>query len=209
MDYSKYIEQYDKIGYGAHGVTLLPNFLDSETLSKVVSFLDSVDHDGLVSRDSVTDPEMLNVLSLADTKFYELLEEHYGKKYDIKIKKNPRVLSHFLKWNLGYESVMPVHADCETKDGKPVMTNGYYKYNLTVICYLNDDYVGGEITFPQFDIKIKPAAGDLIMFPSRYRHGVLQMHSGNRYSLPSWFSFDIDDDSDENSFPIGNAQELF
>lgn len=208
MDYEKYLEQYNKIGYGKHGITLIPNFIDDLKLSKIVKFLDSIPTDGLVARDSIEDEEMLQILKDSDLKFYDLLKEHYGDKYGVKILRNPRVLSHFLKWNLGYESVMPVHSDCETKDGKPVFTNGYYKYNLTIICYLNDDYVGGEITFPQFDLTIKPKAGDLIMFPSRYRHGVLQMHSGNRYSLPSWFSFDVDDPEDY-MFSTGNAEELF
>ena len=46
------------------------------------------------------------------------------------------------------------------------------------------------------------------MFPSRYRHGVMKMHSGKRYSLPPWFSFDVDDEEDYQ-FSVGNADELF
>lgn len=209
MDYSKYIAEYDKIGYGEHGITLIHNFLDEDTLSMLVQYLDSVEGDGPVSKDKISNQEVLKVLSDADKNSYFMLNEYYGNKYGIKIKQKPKVQSHLMKWDLGYESVMPVHSDCETKDGNPVLTNEYYKYNLTVICYLNDTYEGGEITFPQFNLNIKPKPGDLIMFPSRYRHGVLQMYSGNRYSLPSWYSFDIDGEVENFNFPVGNGQELF
>ena len=38
----------------------------------------------------------------------------------------------------------------------------------TIVVYLNDDYEGGELYFvrPEIDIKIKPKAGSIVMFPS-------------------------------------------
>lgn len=38
----------------------------------------------------------------------------------------------------------------------------------TIVVYLNDDYEGGELYFvrPEIDIKIKPVAGSIVMFPS-------------------------------------------
>ena len=37
---------------------------------------------------------------------------------------------------------------------------------LTAIIYINDNYIGGEITFPHNNLSIKPKAGTLIIFPS-------------------------------------------
>jgi predicted 2-oxoglutarate/Fe(II)-dependent dioxygenase YbiX len=99
---------------------------------------------------------------------------------------------------------MPVHADCEGPDGLPAMHNGYYRYNLAAICYLNDDYVGGEIFFPQLNKKIKPNAGDLIMFPGRFRHGVTGVKSGDRHTMLSWFRFDIEDNVNYEDLPVSN-----
>lgn len=58
----------------------------------------------------------------------------------------------------------------------------------STVFYLNDDYEGGEIEFPLFNVKYKPEAGDFIMFPSSYayRHKVNPVISGTRYSIASW-----------------------
>ena len=81
------------------------------------------------------------------------------------------------------------HADKELHEGPDAGTpNDFPNYDLSSLFYLNDDYEGGEIEFPSFDIKYKPEAGDLIMFPSSYayRHKVNSVLSGIRYSIASW-----------------------
>jgi hypothetical protein len=51
-----------------------------------------------------------------------------------------------------------------------------------VLLYLNDDYEGGELYFPQLDFSIKPPAGSLLTFPAieRWTHGVTPVR-GDRY----------------------------
>jgi predicted 2-oxoglutarate/Fe(II)-dependent dioxygenase YbiX len=46
--------------------------------------------------------------------------------------------------------------------------------DLSVVYFLNDDFVGGELFFPVFDLLIKPQAGTLVCFPSDHHfvHGV-------------------------------------
>jgi predicted 2-oxoglutarate/Fe(II)-dependent dioxygenase YbiX len=57
-----------------------------------------------------------------------------------------------------------------------------------VLIYLNDDYEGGEIEFVNFDIKIKPKAGTLIMFPSNYpySHIAHPVISGTKYAVSTF-----------------------
>jgi predicted 2-oxoglutarate/Fe(II)-dependent dioxygenase YbiX len=59
---------------------------------------------------------------------------------------------------------------------------------LSAICYLNDDYEGGEIEFVNFKVKIKPQPGMLIIFPSNYayRHIAHPIKSGTKYALVTW-----------------------
>jgi predicted 2-oxoglutarate/Fe(II)-dependent dioxygenase YbiX len=59
---------------------------------------------------------------------------------------------------------------------------------ISAICYLNDDYEGGEIEFPNFNVKIKPQAGMLILFPSNYayKHIAHPVKSGNKYAMVTW-----------------------
>lgn len=59
---------------------------------------------------------------------------------------------------------------------------------LTAICYLNDNYTGGEIEFPNFGIKIKPEPGMLILFPSNYayQHIAHPVTEGTKYAIVTW-----------------------
>lgn len=59
---------------------------------------------------------------------------------------------------------------------------------VSALCYLNDDYEGGEIEFINFKIKIKPLPGMMILFPSNYayRHVAHPIKSGIKYSLVTW-----------------------
>jgi predicted 2-oxoglutarate/Fe(II)-dependent dioxygenase YbiX len=56
--------------------------------------------------------------------------------------------------------------------------------------YLNEDYEGGEIEFGRFNLKIKPKANQMIMFPSNYiyNHTVHPVVSGTRYAVVAWWN---------------------
>jgi hypothetical protein len=56
----------------------------------------------------------------------------------------------------------------------------------SILVYLNDDYEGGEIFFPNQNILLKPQAGSLIIFPScePYVHQVKEITKGTRYISP-------------------------
>lgn len=62
--------------------------------------------------------------------------------------------------------------------------------DLSTVLFLNDDFEGGEFTFPDFRIKVKPEPGLLVCFPSNqlYKHGVEPVKSGNRYSIVNWMT---------------------
>jgi predicted 2-oxoglutarate/Fe(II)-dependent dioxygenase YbiX len=59
---------------------------------------------------------------------------------------------------------------------------------ISAVVYLNDDYEGGELEFPHFNVKIKPEAGMLILFPSNYAyaHVAHPVTSGTKYALVTW-----------------------
>lgn len=59
---------------------------------------------------------------------------------------------------------------------------------VSTLYYLNDDYSGGEIVFPRFDISFKPKANQMVIFPSNfvYNHSVLPVTEGVRYAVVSW-----------------------
>lgn len=58
---------------------------------------------------------------------------------------------------------------------------------FSLVTYINDDYEGGEISFPNHNVTVKPKAGSLIMFPSQqpFIHEVKPIISGTRYMSPA------------------------
>jgi len=76
------------------------------------------------------------------------------------------------KWNVGHN--MGPHTDGYDGDTDLV---------FSLVCYLNEDYEGGEIVFPNQNITVKPKKGSLIMFPSQepFVHQVNEVKAGYRY----------------------------
>lgn len=88
-------------------------------------------------------------------------------------------------WHEGYNVLRyeegeqyKAHYDGNTSTGRAV----------SAICYLNDNYEGGEIEFVNFGVKIKPPAGTLLLFPSNYayRHIAHPVTKGTKYALVTW-----------------------
>jgi hypothetical protein len=100
----------------------------------------------------------------------------YRNSYDLYLSKDEPM--SVLKYTVGTE--YRTHWDSGPQNGRV----------LSLICYLNDDYEGGEINFPRFNISYKPAANELLIFPSNYiyNHSVSEVTSGTRYSVVSWLT---------------------
>jgi predicted 2-oxoglutarate/Fe(II)-dependent dioxygenase YbiX len=57
---------------------------------------------------------------------------------------------------------------------------------FTVICYLNDDYAGGQTHFPSLNHTTVPQRGKAIIFPSEYMHSAEPVTRGEKYILVTW-----------------------
>jgi hypothetical protein len=64
------------------------------------------------------------------------------------------------------------HRDNHTKDGDIYSAYG-------VVLYYNDNYIGGEIEYPDLDIKIKPKAKSLIVHSGDILHGTCPVIDDN------------------------------
>jgi Rps23 Pro-64 3,4-dihydroxylase Tpa1-like proline 4-hydroxylase len=70
--------------------------------------------------------------------------------------------------------------------------HGYsYICTLSSVGYINDDYEGGELFFDKLNVKIKPKAGDLYLFPSSYvySHAAMPVTSGTKYSIVTMLDY--------------------
>lgn len=63
-----------------------------------------------------------------------------------------------------------------------------YHRRISTVYYLNENYTGGEINFPRFNITFKPKSNQMIVFPSTYvyNHSVSPVIEGERYAVVSW-----------------------
>lgn len=61
---------------------------------------------------------------------------------------------------------------------------------ISAILYLNDDYDGGELSFPNQGVKIKPSAGSVVIFPSLepFLHESLKVTNGEKYMCSLFLS---------------------
>jgi len=86
-----------------------------------------------------------------------------------------------LKYQTGQEYKM--HADA----------GGGNNRVLSLVWYVNDDYVGGELEFPYFNYKLKPPANSMIFFPSNYiyAHIAHPVQENTKYAVVSWILEDI------------------
>jgi len=61
---------------------------------------------------------------------------------------------------------------------------------VSAIGYLNDDYEGGELWFPNLNFNYHPTAGDIVVFPSGapYTHEAKPVKQGIKYSVVNWWN---------------------
>jgi hypothetical protein len=101
-----------------------------------------------------------------------------------------------VKWNKGQYQYP--HADKELHkyeewggspevEGRP---NDFPYYDVAGLFYINDDYDGGELYFPEQGIQFKPKAGAAYFFPGdrNYIHGVTEITSGTRFTCPFFWT---------------------
>lgn len=59
---------------------------------------------------------------------------------------------------------------------------------FTIICYLNDDFEGGQTSFPQLNYRITPRCGKAVIFPATYLHCAEPVTRGEKYIIVSWLT---------------------
>ena len=165
-----------------YNIFYIPNFLSKDELEIFTNIIDKT---------SEEDWTKLNNFQSLDwnNKFYDYNNEHIAAMARDKFNKLLSLLPGSIIHGLGRilrqrpEDNMNAHID-ETYDA----FNNLNKDYATVI-YLNDDYEGGELSFVNLNIKIKPSSGSLMIFKTgeKYLHEVKTVSGDKvRYCLPTW-----------------------
>jgi len=84
------------------------------------------------------------------------------------------------------------HIDGQAFINENTLSRGNKNRDITCVVYLNNEYSGGEIYFPFFDLKYNPKACDIMLYPCDfpYMHGVTEV-TGLRYAIVLLFETDI------------------
>lgn len=136
-------------------------------------------------------------LKLITTIFYETTEIYFKEK---NIKKNNlrfdgfNIAKYFSGAGVDEKMAMMYHTDTQ-QERKNIPE---YKFDTTCLFYLNDNYMGGEISFKvlnkeqskiEHSLDYKPSAGDVVIFPSKepFYHGVKKSYGGEKYIMRTYW----------------------
>lgn len=113
------------------------------------------------------------------------LEDRYIKTatelLDFAVEPKFSTLQNFVYWNVG-KRMLPHYDNLGGDHSAPVMYGCVY--------YLNDNFEGGELWYPNQGVEYAPEAGDMIIHPGsrEYSHGVREVISGLRISAGSFIT---------------------
>ena len=175
-------------------VVVFSSFVKKEFCQQIVEFFkDSPDWnksvtygEGPTPEDAKRSPRQSDEISSilfkgADSYVYTIFKEAMAKYREIYAPAEVDILSDegysLLRYSPGGE--YREHTDRGSNNNRVV----------SGLIYLNDDYKGGEIHFPRYDLRIKPMTGSVVMFPSTHTHlhAALPVTEGTKYSIVTWF----------------------
>ena len=157
-------------------IILVENFIEEQDMKH---FIDKHDMQDLANlgrlKTAVSLPFDQDTLNIVN-KYVEKIRDIIGRK-DIYI--SAAIIARSLPGGS-----IALHTDVEDEDDLET-------YKLSGVIYLNDDFIGGDIVFPNFPYRYSPKGGDLVLFNSqgeKYFHLVEDISSGKRYAMPIWMT---------------------
>jgi hypothetical protein len=177
-----YIDHIKKIGKDVKNINVFENFLNDEDYNYLYEECLNSEWSENYRQNLRKDKTILsnnakqifkNVANILSNKIKEIYN------VDVSISSEP----FLIRWDMGSEM------------GEHIDDFSVFHYHFAAILYLNDNYSGGEICFPDYNLTIKPKGNSLVLFPGNkyYSHEVLKNTSGERYTMPMWFKLNDSD----------------
>ncbi len=189
-------------------IVVYENFLDAETSAKIVKVLDKHAESGNISWMPISfyesyssvlpldNDEEVIALGLSPTIFSDIekaMPEAIASVHELDPKTICKIGYHTQKWEPG--AYARVHSDNTDSEGN---SGAFTRSRYAGFLYLNDDFEGGLLIFPDQNIEIKPQVGMLAVFDGGFNnmHEVSLIESGVRYTIGSFW-----DDREESAYP--------
>ena len=149
------------------GIYEIENFISDSECGEIFKIIDSTkESDWFCERDDYTTPEFWYGKSVFFNENQHKVIQDINKRledlfvFSYAMSKITNI-SRYRK-----DEAMGRHRDNHTKEENGSVSSAY-----GVVLYYNDDYLGGEIEYPEIDIKIKPKAKSLIVHSGDILHG--------------------------------------
>lgn len=176
-----YLANVAKIGNSIENIQYVENVLSEEEHKVLLNYSQSAESwkqqpwlARTIESENLPD-QILEILN----KVFDFVYNKSVELYGVKINRFHRSALHIVKFVKGF--YLAPHVDTLSAEGN----------HIASVYYINDDYKGGEINFPDHKLNIKPKANSLVIFPGNenYLHEVRKIIDKDRYSSAMWFQF--------------------
>lgn len=189
-------------------IVIYENFLSDEDCQKMINALDAQAENGKISWMPISfyesyssvlpqdnDQEIIDA-GLSPTIFSDIentMPEAIASVHDLDPKTISKIGYHTQKWEPG--AFARVHSDNTDEKGN---SGAFTRSRYAGFLYLNNNFEGGLLRFPDQDIEIQPQTGMLAVFDGGFNnmHEVTMITSGVRYTIGSFW-----DDREEDAYP--------
>jgi Rps23 Pro-64 3,4-dihydroxylase Tpa1-like proline 4-hydroxylase len=176
-----YLANVAKIGGSTANIQYIENVLPEKDHKAILDYIEIAESweeepwRAVTIKSGNLPEEIMDILN----KVFELAYKKSVELYDVSINTFNKSGLHLVKFVKGFYLVP--HVDTMSSEGN----------HIASVYYINDDYTGGEINFPDHNLEIKPKPNSLIIFPGNenYLHEVREILDNNRYSSAMWFQF--------------------
>lgn len=199
----KKIDNISKIiGTGPDTIKIIKNFINPVDIEEFLKFGKRISrvnpektHHYTVNAVATNNDNLKNLFIKYESKLRGKAEELYGLKLN-----KDRPLDLFIHPEGSYlephTDIIDYHQEevydqpnlfeQQQKDW-PFLWSGH----LSIICYLNKDYEGGTLYFPDQGVQIIPEPGMFVCFPGNlhFLHGVTKTSGATRFTISLWTKF--------------------
>lgn len=154
-------------GYLKDDIIFYDNFISEEDGEKIIAFFEDPEQPWSMSAffesygmSIMPEDPLLEKYGLPTDYLGKLAERMQAAVEDAHQRKVKSVSSHAQKWQVG--AFAPFHSDNTDMEGN---ASAWERSKLVCLLYVNDDYTGGELSFRDHDITLKPKARQLVTFP--------------------------------------------
>jgi len=189
-------------------IVIYENFIDEETSAKLIKVLDKHADAGKITWMPISFYESYSSVLPKDND-EDVVNEGLSPNIFLEIKQgiinavasvhdlDPKIICqigyHTQKWEPG--AYARIHSDNTDKHGN---SGAFTRSRYAAFLYLNDNFDGGLLQFPNQDLSIQPKVGTLAAFDGGFNnmHEVTLITNGVRYTIGSFW-----DDREEDAYP--------